>query len=90
MVIVVVGSYFMYDDDPWDYAAIGQLIGSQLMEISRKLDLDESFQVIFLSGNSTEEGGNPLQVLEHAFAIHIYFRQRSSHSRPIHEYRFLD
>ncbi|CAA7410594.1 unnamed protein product [Spirodela intermedia] len=61
VVIVVVGSYFMYDDAPWDYVAIAQLIGSQLMELSRTLDLEESFQVIFLSGNSTAEGGYSLQ-----------------------------
>ncbi|XP_078446174.1 uncharacterized protein LOC144715150 [Wolffia australiana] len=56
-VITVVGSYFMYDDAPWDSAAVLQLVGSQLMELSRTLDLVESFQVIFLSGNSTADIG---------------------------------
>ena len=57
VAIVLIGSSLTYDDAPWDYAAVLHLIASQLTEFSRTLDLEESFQVIFLSGNSTREIG---------------------------------
>ncbi|MED6108875.1 hypothetical protein PIB30_028338 [Stylosanthes scabra] len=61
MIVLVVGSTIFYDDLSWDYAVAMHSIGPLLTKYARRNDAAESFEFVFLCGNSTDGYDDALQ-----------------------------
>ncbi|KAH0980901.1 hypothetical protein GBA52_008078 [Prunus armeniaca] len=53
MLVVVVGSSFLYNELSWDYAVAMHAIGPLLLKYARREDAGGSFKFVFLCGNSS-------------------------------------
>ncbi|KAJ3681892.1 hypothetical protein LUZ60_014465 [Juncus effusus] len=51
-VILVVRSYFVFDEIPWDYVAVIEALAPQVLKVKR--NLDGRVKVVFLHGNSSD------------------------------------
>ncbi|XP_072963203.1 uncharacterized protein [Typha angustifolia] len=67
LIILVIGSYFFYDELPWDFAAALHALVPQILKFARGKDLRVQF--VFLCGNSTDAYGSAFQEL----ATHMGF-----------------
>uniref|UniRef100_A0A2P2MFZ7 Uncharacterized protein MANES_07G093200 n=1 Tax=Rhizophora mucronata TaxID=61149 RepID=A0A2P2MFZ7_RHIMU len=61
MVVLVVGSFFFYDQMSWDHALEMDTLGPLLAKHATINDAEESFKFVFLCGNSTDADADALK-----------------------------
>uniref|UniRef100_A0A2P2MFY1 Uncharacterized protein MANES_07G093200 n=1 Tax=Rhizophora mucronata TaxID=61149 RepID=A0A2P2MFY1_RHIMU len=69
MVVLVVGSFFFYDQMSWDHALEMDTLGPLLAKHATINDAEESFKFVFLCGNSTDVDALQ-QVTSHLGLLH--------------------
>jgi len=63
LIMLVIGSYFFYDELPWEYAAIMNALIPEIKKLTRMEVLGGTFKFVFLCGDPTNGHGSSLQVL---------------------------